>query len=64
MELTFENISYLVLAGAALLAGVFSLRFVFKLARKIIRLALILIGVALVAGCVLGILNITQSAGM
>jgi hypothetical protein len=60
MELTFENISYLFLAGAALLAGVFSLRFVFKLAKKIIRLALILIGMALVAGCVLGILNIIQ----
>jgi len=58
MDISFQNIFSLTLVGAALLAGLLILRFLFKFAWKIIRVALILISVILVAGYFLGILEI------
>ena len=58
MAITFETIIYLALAGVILCAGFLILRFVLKFAWKIIRVALILISVILVAGYLLGFLDI------
>lgn len=58
MGITFDSIIYLALAGVLLLAGIFILRFVLKFAWKLIRVALILISVLLVAGYLLGFLDI------
>jgi hypothetical protein len=58
MNTIFQDISFLVLAGAILLAGLFILRFVLKFAWKIVRVALILISVILVAGYFTGFLDI------
>lgn len=58
MELTYQNISYLVLAGVILLAGMLILRWVLKFAWKIARVALILISVILVASYFLGLLDV------
>ncbi len=57
MNLTFQNIPSLVLVGAALLAALFGLRFLFKLAWRIIRVALIVISAVLAAGYFLGFLD-------
>ncbi len=58
MGITFDTIIYLALAGVILFAGVLMLRFVLKFAWKIIRVALILLSVILVAGYLLGFLDI------
>lgn len=58
MAITFETIIYLALAGTILFAGLIILRFVLKFAWKIIRVALILISVLLVASYFLGFLDI------
>lgn len=58
MGLTFQNISYLALAGIFLLTGVFILRWVLKFAWKIVRVALILLSVILVVGYFLGLLDV------
>jgi lysylphosphatidylglycerol synthetase-like protein (DUF2156 family) len=57
MNLTFQNIPNLVLVGAALLAVIFGLRFLFKLAWRLVRVALIVISVVLAAGYFLGFLE-------
>ena len=54
MDITFDTILYLGLAGTILFAGVFILRYILKIAWKLIRVALILISVLLVAGYFLG----------
>lgn len=58
MNIFFQDLSFLAVAGAILLAGLFILRFVLKFAWKIVRVALILISVILVAGYVIGFLDI------
>lgn len=58
MNTIIENISFLAVAGAILLAGIFILRFVLKFAWKIVRVALILMSVILAAGYFLGFLDI------
>ncbi len=54
----FENILYLVTAGAILLIGVFVLRFFLKIAWKVVRTVLIIGSILLVAGYFLGYLDI------
>lgn len=58
MDINFQNFITLALIGAALLAGLLILRFLFKFAWKFIRVALILLSVILVAGYFLGFLEI------
>lgn len=58
MEITFQNLLYLALAGIILFGGVLFLRFMLKFAWKIVRVALILISVILAAGYFLGYLDI------
>jgi predicted aspartyl protease len=58
MTETFQNILYLVAAGVLLFAGVFMLRFILKLAWKVIRLAMIVLSLLLIAGYFLGFLDI------
>jgi len=58
MGINFQNIYVLALAGIILLTGVFILRWVLKFAWKIVRVALILLSVILVAGYFLGLLDV------
>lgn len=57
MDLTFQNILQLALAGVIVIAGIFILRFLLKFAWKILRVALILLSVILVASYFLGFLD-------
>jgi hypothetical protein len=58
MTETIQNILYLVAAGLILIAGVFILRGVLKLAWKIVRVGLIILSLLLIAGYFLGFLDI------
>jgi len=58
MTETIQNILYLVAAGLILIAGVFILRGVLKLAWKIVRVGLIILSLLLIAGYFLGVLDI------
>ena len=58
MNMIFQNISFLAIIAGILLAGFFILRFALKFAWKIVRVALIVISAILVAGYVLGFLDI------
>lgn len=58
MDFSFQNFFHLALAGVILLAGILILRFMLKFAWKIVRVALILLSVILVAGYFLGFLDI------
>jgi hypothetical protein len=58
MDLTFQNILQLALAGVIVIAGIFILRFLLKFAWKILRVALILLTVILVAGYFLGLIDL------
>ncbi len=58
MDTTFQNIFYLVMAGGILFFGVFILRVVLKLAWKLIRAALVIASLLLIAGYFLGFLDI------
>jgi hypothetical protein len=58
MGINFQNIYVLALAGIILLIGMFILRWVLKFAWKIVRVALILLSVILVAGYFLGMLDV------
>jgi hypothetical protein len=58
MTLTLQNIATLIAAGFLLLAGVFVLRFLFKIAWRVARVALILLSLVLLAGILLGFLEI------
>lgn len=54
---SYQTIFYWVAAGALIVAGFFILRFILKFAWKIIRVALILLSVLLVAGYFFGFLD-------
>ena len=56
MDITFQNLFSLTLIGAALLAGLLALRWIFRFAWKIIRVALIVISIILIASYLLGFL--------
>ena len=56
MDITFQNLFSLTLIGAALLAGLLAIRWIFKFAWKMIRVALIIVSMILIASYVLGIL--------
>ena len=58
MNTTFQNIITLVGAGLLLLVGVFVLRFLFKIAWRVIRVGLILLSLVLLAGYLFGIIEI------
>ena len=58
MTFSLQNILYLAAAGILLLGGVFILRFLFKIAWRVVRVALILFSLVLLAGVVLGFLEI------
>jgi energy-coupling factor transporter transmembrane protein EcfT len=56
MGLNIQNIAHLALAGVIILAGFFILRWALKFAWKIVRVALILFSLILVAGYFMGLL--------
>ena len=58
MTQTLQNIITLIGAGLLLLVGVFVLRFLFKIAWRMVRVALILLSLVLLAGYLLGFLEI------
>mgnify|MGYP006987898264 CR=1 FL=1 len=58
MTATLQNIISVIAAGVVLLLGVFILRFVFKFAWRFLRTALIIFSVLLIAGFLLGVVNI------
>lgn len=58
MTLSLQNIIYLVGAGLFLLVGVFVLRFILKIAWRVVRVALILLSLVLLAGYLFGIVEI------
>jgi hypothetical protein len=58
MSATVQNILKIVAAGVALLAGFVVLRFVLKLAWKVIRVVLIVLSLLVAAGYFLGYLDI------
>jgi len=58
MKNIFQNLPSLAVIGAAMLAGLFIVRFFFKFAWKFVRVALILISTILIAGYFLGYLDI------
>jgi len=59
MPLNLENLLYIFGAGILLIAGVFILRGVLKVAWKFVRAALILAAIILIAGYVLGFFQIS-----
>lgn len=54
-----SNIITIIAAGLILLAGVFILRFVVRLAWKFVRIALIILSVMIIAGYFFGIFDIS-----
>jgi len=58
MVFNLQNIIYLVGAGLLLLVGVFVLRFLFKIAWRVARVALILLSLVLLAGYLFGVVEI------
>jgi hypothetical protein len=58
MGLNFQNMGSLALAGMIILAGFFILRWALKFVWKIVRVALILLLLILVAGYFLGLMDI------
>jgi len=58
MVFNLQNIIYLVGAGLLLLVGVFALRFLFKIAWRVARVALILLSLVLLAGYLFGVVEI------
>jgi len=54
-----KNIFTIIAAGLVLLAGVFILRFVVRLAWKFVRTALIILSVMIIAGYFFGIFDIS-----
>lgn len=58
MTEAITNVFYLVAAGVILLTGVFVLRFVLKLAWKIVRTILMIASLLLIAGYFFGFLDI------
>jgi len=58
MTFSLQNILYLAAAGILLLGGVFILRFLLRIAWRVVRVALILLSLVLLAGVVFGFLEI------
>ena len=58
MTLSLQNSLYLIGAGLFLLVGVFVLRFIVKIAWRVVRVALILLSLVLLAGVLFGIVEI------
>ena len=58
MGLNFHNMGSVALAGMIILTGFFILRWALKFAWKIVRVALILLSLILVAGYFLGLLDV------
>jgi glucose dehydrogenase len=58
MTLSLQNSLYLLGAGLFLLVGVFVLRFILKIAWRVVRAALILLSLVLLAGVLFGIVEI------
>ncbi len=58
MIFSLQNIVTLIASGLLLLAGVFILRFLFKIAWRVVRVALILLSLVILAGYLLGFLEI------
>jgi hypothetical protein len=58
MTFSLQNILYLIGAGLLLLVGVFVLRFLLKTAWRVVRVALILLSLVLLAGYLFGIVEI------
>lgn len=59
MIFSLQNILTLITAGILLLVGVFILRFLFKIAWRFLRVALILLSLVLLAGVLFGFLEIS-----
>jgi hypothetical protein len=58
LGLNFQNMGSLALAGMIILAGVFILRWALKFVWKVVRVALILLLLVLIAGYFLGLLDV------
>jgi hypothetical protein len=58
MRELLQNPLYVIAAGAALVFGVFILRFVFRFAWKFVRAALIILSLIMIAGYFFGFLDI------
>jgi len=58
MDTTLQNLLFLVIAGSLLVVGFFLLRLILKLAWKLVRVALIVISLFLIAGYFFGLLDI------
>lgn len=58
MTLSLQNVLSLAAAGILLLGGVFILRFILKIAWRLVRVALILLSLVLLAGYLFGVLEI------
>ena len=58
MSFDLQNIIYLIGAGLLLLAGVFVFRFLLKIAWRVVRIALILLSLVLLAGYLFGVVEI------
>ncbi|MFW5713677.1 MAG: hypothetical protein ACOCYU_03315 [Brevefilum sp.] len=58
MTQTLHTVVTLVAAGLLLLVGIFVLRFLFKIAWRLVRVALILLSLVLLAGYFVGFLEI------
>lgn len=58
-----ENILYIIAAGVLLFAGIFIMRNVIKVAWKIIRAALIILAILMIAGYFLGFVDVGLPLG-
>jgi len=58
MSASFENILYIIAAVVLLFAGIFILRNVLKIAWKFTRFVLIILAILLIAGYILGFVDI------
>ena len=58
MDITIQNLLFLVFAGSLLVISFFLLRLILKLAWRLVRVALIAISLFLIAGYFFGFLNV------
>lgn len=58
MPINVQNILYIIGAGLLLLVGVFALRFLLKIAWRVLRVALIILSLVLLAGYLFGVVEI------
>jgi hypothetical protein len=59
MSETLQSILYIIAGGIVLILSVVILRFFFKYAWKVIRVVLIILAILLIAGYILGFVDIT-----